>query len=127
MTETLYLYGVAEVNQQGLGFYTSDQLHHLEESIISRGVVKPVEMLRAVALMLRYSFGLEEATWVEKTIWKVIEEGTATKDIWELESSCQRMKRGEIFLTRCLNNVSQKNCIRRWWSEAYKKSVVAFA
>ena len=41
-------------------------------------------MILAAALMLRYTFSLEEeARAAEQAVWQVIEEGKATRDIWQ--------------------------------------------
>lgn len=84
MTGTPYLYASAEVNRAGRGIYTPNQLHHPDESIIGKQVVNPIGMIAAAALMLRFSFHLEEeAQAIENAIAAVIQKGFATKDIWE--------------------------------------------
>lgn len=83
MTGTAYLYGSAEINRSGHAIYTPNQLHHPDESIIGKQVVNPIGMISAVALMFRFSFGLErEAQTIESAIEQVIRDGMATKDIW---------------------------------------------
>lgn len=84
MTGTPYLYASAEINCSGCGIYTPNQLHHPDESIIGKQVVNPIGMIAAAALMLRFSFHLEEeAQAIENAITAVIQKGFATKDIWE--------------------------------------------
>ncbi len=84
MTGTPYLYASAEVNQDGRGIYTPNQLHYPDESVIGKQVVNPVGMIMAGALMLRYSFGLEEeACRIEQAVKQVLQDGAATRDIWE--------------------------------------------
>ena len=83
MTGTQYLYGSAELSRAGHAIYTPNQLHHPDESIIRNNVVNPLGMIAAAAMMLRFSFGLEEeARAVEKAVEAVIKENLATRDIW---------------------------------------------
>lgn len=83
MTGTPYLYASAEVNREGQGIYTPNQLHHPDETLIGKNRVNPVGMIAAAALMLRYTFGLEEeAVCVEESIRRVISKGYGTEDIW---------------------------------------------
>lgn len=93
MTGTPYLYASAEINKDGQGIYTPNQLHYPDESVIGKQVVNPVGMIEAVALMLRFTFQLEEeAAVVELAADRVIQNGFATRDIWtkgkKLVSSC---------------------------------------
>ena len=83
MTGTQYLYGSAELSRAGHAIYTPNQLHHPDESIIGKDVVNPLGMITAAAMMLRFSFGLEEeARTLEKAVSEVIRNGMATRDIW---------------------------------------------
>lgn len=84
MTGTPLLYASAELSKDGGGIYTPNQLHFPDESLIGKGVVNPVGMIAAVALMLRFTFGLEEAAQiVEQAITQVIADGSGTGDIWQ--------------------------------------------
>lgn len=83
MTGTPYLYGSAEISRDGHAIYTPNQLHYPDESVIGKQVVNPIGMIASAALMLRFSFGLEEeAKVIEDAVAMVIQEGMATKDIW---------------------------------------------
>lgn len=83
MTGTPYMYASAEINRDGRGIYTPNQLHHPDESVIGKQVVNPIGMIMAAALMLRFTFKLEEeANVIERVVQKVIKEGFATRDIW---------------------------------------------
>lgn len=83
MTGTPGLYASAELAKDLKGIYTPNQLHHPDESIIGKQIVNPIGMIGAVALMLRFSFQLEnEAKILEKAIEKVLSDGYSTKDIW---------------------------------------------
>lgn len=84
MTGTPYMYASAEINREGRGIYTPNQLHHPDESVIGKQVVNPIGMIMAEALMLRFTFGLEdEAQAIEAAAKQVVEDGFATRDIWE--------------------------------------------
>lgn len=83
MTGTPCLYASAELAKDGRGIYTPNQLHHPDESIIGKQIVNPIGMIGAVALMLRFTFGLEEeACALEKAVKKALSNGCSTKDIW---------------------------------------------
>lgn len=83
MTGTQYLYGSAELSRAGHAIYTPNQLHHPDESIIGKNIVNPLGMIAAAAMMLRFSFGLEEeARMLEKAVAEVVRNGMATRDIW---------------------------------------------
>lgn len=84
MTGTPYLFGSAEIGKGGQGIYTPNQLHYPDEYVIGKQIVNPIGMIVAVALMLRYTFCLEqEAKSVEQAVSRAIQDGFATADIWE--------------------------------------------
>lgn len=84
ITGTPYLFASAELNQERRGIYTPNQLHYPEEGDSGKGIVNPTGMILAAALMLRYTFSLEEeARAAEQAVWQVIQEGKATRDIWQ--------------------------------------------
>lgn len=84
ITGTPYLFASAELNQERRGIYTPNQLHYPEERDSGKGIVNPTGMILAAALMLRYTFSLEEeARAAEQAVWQVIQEGKATRDIWQ--------------------------------------------
>lgn len=72
----------AELNVKGKGIFTPNQLHNPDESIINKDKANPIGLILSVALMLRYSFKLnEEAELIERAVDKVIEKGYRTEDI----------------------------------------------
>jgi len=82
ITGTPYLYASAEISKSGRGIYTPNQLHNPDESIIGKQIVNPIGMIAATALMLRYSFRLdEEASRIENAIEMAIISGARTRDI----------------------------------------------
>lgn len=75
--------GAATLGNDGKGMYEPNQLHNTDESIINKNVADPLGLIAAVALMMRYSFGLnKEAAMIEQAINKVISSGYSTIDIY---------------------------------------------
>ncbi len=65
-----------------MGLY--EPIHGSAPDIAGRGLANPLATILSVALLLRYSFGLEEAAQaVERAVEQVIEAGTVTGDIAE--------------------------------------------
>lgn len=82
LTGTACMYGSAEVATDRRGIYTPNQLHYPDETVIGKGIVNPIGMIAAAALMLRYSFGLEqEAKAIEAAIEAALYDGYGTIDI----------------------------------------------
>ncbi|WP_027717589.1 3-isopropylmalate dehydrogenase [Desulfovirgula thermocuniculi] len=66
----------------GVGLY--EPVHGSAPDIAGRQLANPIAAILSVALMLRYSFGLEEAALaVERAVAAVLEEGYRTADIME--------------------------------------------
>lgn len=87
LTGTPFLYGSAEVSSNGKGIYTPNQLHWADEEAAGKQIVNPIGMIRAAALMLEFSFGLNKEAWeIEDAVSRVIERGYATLDIMTQES-----------------------------------------
>lgn len=58
-------------------------MHFADESIIGQQIVNPIGMIASAALMLRYTFELEEeAKEIERAIRKVVRSGYVTKDFY---------------------------------------------
>ena len=67
-------------NGTGLGLY--EPIHGTAPDIVGQGLANPLAMILSVALMLRYSLGLEkEAEAIEVAVEKVIADGYRTADI----------------------------------------------
>ena len=67
-------------NGTGLGWY--EPIHGTAPDIVGQGLANPLAMILSVALMLRYSLGLEkEAEAIEVAVEKVIADGYRTADI----------------------------------------------
>ena len=75
----------AELDENGKGIFTPNQLHHPDESIIGKDRANPIGLISSVALMLRYSFNMiEEADIIERAINKTIDRGYRTEDIFSI-------------------------------------------
>ncbi len=75
--------GSAELSYSRNGIFTPNQLHNEDETIVGKDIANPIGMILSSALMLRYSFGLnEEAKLIEDAVNKVIKEGYATRDLF---------------------------------------------
>jgi len=86
MTGTPLLYASAELAKDGSGIYTPNQLHYPDESMIGKEIINPIGMIAAAALMLQYTFGLEEeAAVIRQATERVIDKGYAARDIWQEE------------------------------------------
>lgn len=85
ITGTACMLPSAELNENGKGIYTPNQLHYPDESIIGKDRANPIGLISSVAMMLRYSFDLkEEAKVVERAIDKAIDLGYRTEDIFTI-------------------------------------------
>ncbi|MBC5995329.1 3-isopropylmalate dehydrogenase [Romboutsia ilealis] len=83
ITGTACMLPSAEIDCNGKGLFTPNQLHHPDESIIGKDKANPIGLISSAALMLRYSFKLyEEANLIERAIYKVISQGFRTEDIY---------------------------------------------
>ena len=83
----------ASLGEGSLGLY--EPIHGSAPDIAGRNIANPVGTILSAAMMLRYSFGMEEeATAVEKSVEKVLEDGARTCDIADetcLAITCQDM------------------------------------
>lgn len=72
----------AELNHQGKGLFTPNQIHNKDYSIIGGDIANPIGSILSGAMMLRFAFGLEkESQTIEKAVRQVLNEKYATKDI----------------------------------------------
>lgn len=84
ITGTACMLPSAEINEGGKGIFTPNQLHHPDETIIGKNKANPIGLISSAALMLKYSFGLEEEPQlIENAIDEVIERGYRTEDIYK--------------------------------------------
>jgi len=70
----------AALNEERRGLY--EPIHGSAPDIAGRNIANPCGMILSVALMLRYSFGLnDEATLIEQAVYRALESGHRTADI----------------------------------------------
>ncbi|AHM68064.1 3-isopropylmalate dehydrogenase [Paenibacillus polymyxa] len=72
----------AELNRQGKGLFTPNQIHNKDYSIVGKDIANPIGSILSGAMMLRFAFGLEqESQAIEEAVRRVLNEKYATKDI----------------------------------------------
>lgn len=72
----------ASISEIGIHMY--EPIHGSAPDIAGQDIANPLATILSVAMMLRYSFDLEEeAIAIEKAVEKVLEEGIRTIDIKE--------------------------------------------
>lgn len=70
----------ASFNEDRFGLF--EPIHGSAPDIAGKGIANPVGMIRSLAMMLEYSFGLtEESSAIERAIEEVLEEGYGTVDL----------------------------------------------
>nr|3U1H_A Chain A, 3-isopropylmalate dehydrogenase [Bacillus sp. (in: firmicutes)]3U1H_B Chain B, 3-isopropylmalate dehydrogenase [Bacillus sp. (in: firmicutes)] len=80
ITGSLGMLPSASLSTDGLGLY--EPVHGSAPDIAGKGIANPLATILSAAMMLRYSFGLEEeAKAIEKAVEKVLAEGYRTADI----------------------------------------------
>lgn len=78
-----------------LGLY--EPIHGSAPDIAGRGIANPIGMILSVALLLRYSFGLErEARAVEQAVRATIDAGVLSVDLAPLPSGAHAALTREI-------------------------------
>lgn len=77
----------AELNRQGKGLFTPNQIHNKNYGIVGQNIANPIGSILSGAMMLRFAFGLEEESRaVEEAVRLVLNDKYATKDICLLGS-----------------------------------------
>lgn len=80
LTGSLGMLPSASVRTDGVGLY--EPVHGSAPDIAGKGIANPLGMILSSALMLRFSFGMdEEATMIENAVNACLEEGYHTKDL----------------------------------------------
>jgi len=80
MLPSASLAGVPKDGIKTYGMY--EPIHGSAPRRANQGIANPIATIMSMAMMLRYSFGLEkEATAVEKAVEKVLDEGYRTREI----------------------------------------------
>lgn len=82
LTGSIGMLPSASLNETGKGLY--EPSHGSAPDIAGQGVANPLATILSAAMMLRYSFGLEEAAFrIEAAVKKVLAQGLRTGDIYE--------------------------------------------
>ena len=86
MLPSASLAGVPKENGKAMGLY--EPIHGTAPDIAGQGKANPIATIMSVALMLRYSLGLNEpAVAIEESVNEVLEKGFRTPDIAETGAS----------------------------------------
>lgn len=82
LTGSIGMLASASLGETSLGMY--EPIHGSAPDIAGKDIANPIATVLSAAMMLRYSFGLEEeAQAIEKAVDKVLDEGYRTADIYE--------------------------------------------
>jgi 3-isopropylmalate dehydrogenase len=82
LTGSIGLLPSASLNENNFGLY--EPIHGSAPDIADKGVANPLATILSAAMMLRFSFGLEEeALRIESAVKKVLAQGYRTADIAE--------------------------------------------
>ena len=82
LTGSIGMLASASLGKTSLGMY--EPIHGSAPDIAGKDIANPIATVLSAAMMLRYSFGLEEeAQAIEKAVDKVLDEGYRTADIYE--------------------------------------------
>ena len=82
LTGSIGMLPSASLNETGKGLY--EPCHGSAPDIAGQGVANPLATILSVAMMLRYTFALEEsAQRIEKAVKEVLKQGLRTADIYE--------------------------------------------
>lgn len=74
----------ATLSNSGKGMYEPNQLHNTDISIVNKNIANPIGIILSTALMFRYSLNMNDAAKkIEKSVDIVLNNGFATKDIYE--------------------------------------------
>jgi 3-isopropylmalate dehydrogenase len=80
ITGSLGMLASASLSEDGVGLY--EPVHGSAPDIAGKGVANPVAMILSTALMLRYSFQLnDEAKLIEEAVQSVLDSGFHTGDL----------------------------------------------
>lgn len=112
ITGTACMLPSAELDVNGKGLFTPNQLHHPDESITGMDKANPIGLISSVALMLRYSFNLhKEADIIERAIDLAIEKGYRTEDIFSKGTKLIGTQMMGNVICDCINELSSVNKI----------------
>lgn len=106
LTGSLGMLPSASLREDGLGLY--EPVHGSAPDIAGKGIANPLGMILSVALMLRYSFDLEEeARTIESAVNECLNEGYHTADL-RIQNSKQ-MVNTEKMTNHVIENITAKS------------------
>lgn len=80
MTGSIGMLPSASLNQDGKGLY--EPVHGSAPDIAGRDIANPIASILSAAMMLRYSFGMDDqAARIERAVTSVLDQGLRTQDI----------------------------------------------
>ncbi|AZV58630.1 3-isopropylmalate dehydrogenase [Clostridium sp. AWRP] len=72
----------ASLGEKSLGMFEPNQIHSSVQDIAGKNTANPIAVIMSSAMMLRYSFNLnEEASAIEKAVSETLENGYRTRDM----------------------------------------------
>jgi 3-isopropylmalate dehydrogenase len=81
LTGSLGMLPSASINEDGFGLY--EPIGGTAPDIAGQNIANPIAQIMSAALMLRYSFKMDEAASdIEKAIEKLLEDGVRTRDLY---------------------------------------------
>ncbi|MEO7775193.1 MAG: 3-isopropylmalate dehydrogenase [Steroidobacteraceae bacterium] len=102
----------ASIGASRRGLY--EPIHGSAPDIAGRGIANPIGMIMSVALLLRYSLGLEdEAHAVELAVSKAIDAGLRTADIRTLDSRISNTQEAGSIIRSMLQSTNAKEAAAR--------------
>lgn len=89
----------ASMNEQGFGLY--EPAGGSAPDIAGKGIANPIAQILSAAMMLRYSFQLEEAAQaIEKAVKQVLAEGYRTADLADQSAPVSTSEMGDLIAAR---------------------------
>ncbi|MCS6830368.1 MAG: 3-isopropylmalate dehydrogenase [Armatimonadota bacterium] len=93
LTGSLGMLPSASLGEGAFGLY--EPVHGSAPDIAGQGIANPLATILSAAMMLRYSFGMDEAaSHIERAVNTALREGYRTPDIWQ--EGCRKMGTTEI-------------------------------
>jgi len=82
LTGSLGMLPSASINEKGFGLY--EPIGGTAPDIAGQNIANPIAQILSAALMIRYSFGMDDAAKsIEKAIEEILDEGYRTRDLYE--------------------------------------------
>ena len=105
LTGSLGMLPSASLRTDGVGLY--EPVHGSAPDIAGEGVVNPLGMILSTAMMLKYSFGMEEeAAEIERAVKECLEDGYHTRD---LDVQGGKVVGTDEMIKRIVENLSTKS------------------